>query len=86
MSRVRLASVGDPEVLALAALLGVTPAAVIRAAYGQRNRAIVRLVLVLAAWLVRAVIVVGAVYGFILLAWALFGPVPSAPDMQLPTL
>lgn len=82
-------SVNDPEVVMLSAILGATPEKIIQwVVMGQRAtriRVIRRLVAVSAAFVAVAVLVVGALYGFILLVSLAFGAAPVT-DVQLPTL
>lgn len=80
-------TVDTPSVVFLSAFLGI-PAEHIVADHRRRLRnARIRAALVLVTYLVLAVVVIGGVYGFILLMWVAFGADPApVTDVQLPTL
>lgn len=83
----RAVTVDTPSVVFLSALLGIDPERIVADHRRRVRNARIRAALVLLTYLVLAIVVIGGVYGFILLMWAAFGtdPVPVT-DVQLPTL
>lgn len=83
----RRVTVDSPAVTFLSALLGIDPELLVAEHHRSVRNARLRAALVLLTHLALAVVVIGGVYGFILLMWAAFGtdPVPVT-DIQLPAL